>query len=449
MSGAAGRWWPGVSGGCVVDGINSWWGSSWLVSVGVVALGSSPVRAGDPPFNAEVVGQWDGSNETYADVWGEGDYAYVGQFGGSSVLIIDVGDPTTPVLAAEYSIPPPNQSASAQDLKVGNGLLLIALEGNGGPGDVEIVDVRDPTNPTFVVTVNIDELGNPHNIFYDRGFLYMIDDDRIGIVDLRDLDPDDPPAEPITELLWLMEDVGTSFVHDVVVRARPSGETWLYASAWNSLEVYDATNVADEPPVFLASVGGDSSHSVWPTDDGRFLVTGEERPGGGITVFEVIETGGTVSLEFRDSVNLSIGEAFSVHNQFCVGNRVYNAWYGAGMRAYDIDPATGLLTLASSLYTSDAFWGIYPLLGTDRLLLSDFSNGLVIIADLAPFPETCDGDANGDGTVDPLDSGFVLARFGCSVGTGDPGCDAADQNGDGAVNPLDSGFVLARFGDCQ
>ena len=61
---------------------------------------------------------------------------------------------------------------------------------------------------------------------------------------------------------------------------------------------------------------------------------------------------------------------------------------------------------------------------------------------------SCDGDANGDGVVDPLDSGFVLARFGCPVGEGDPGCDAADQNGDGVVDPLDSGYVLARFGDC-
>ena len=61
---------------------------------------------------------------------------------------------------------------------------------------------------------------------------------------------------------------------------------------------------------------------------------------------------------------------------------------------------------------------------------------------------TCDGDANGDGTVDPLDSGFVLARFGCEVGGGDPGCDIADQNGDGFVDPLDAGYVLARFGPC-
>ena len=70
------------------------------------------------------------------------------------------------------------------------------------------------------------------------------------------------------------------------------------------------------------------------------------------------------------------------------------------------------------------------------------------IINLVPAAE-CEGDANGDGTVDPLDSGFVLARFGCEVGAGDPGCDSADQNGDGIVNPLDSGFVLARFGTCN
>ena len=63
--------------------------------------------------------------------------------------------------------------------------------------------------------------------------------------------------------------------------------------------------------------------------------------------------------------------------------------------------------------------------------------------------DACEGDANSDGVVDPLDAGFVLARFGCPVGTGDPNCDTADMNGDGRVDPLDSGFVLARFGECS
>lgn len=63
-------------------------------------------------------------------------------------------------------------------------------------------------------------------------------------------------------------------------------------------------------------------------------------------------------------------------------------------------------------------------------------------------PDTCPGDANNDGSVDPLDTGYVLARFGCSVDE-DPACAMADQNADGAVDPLDVGFVLARFGECS
>lgn len=69
--------------------------------------------------------------------------------------------------------------------------------------------------------------------------------------------------------------------------------------------------------------------------------------------------------------------------------------------------------------------------------------------DVAGDAGSCDGDANGDGVVDPLDTGYVLARFGCSVGAGNANCDDADVNADGVVDPLDSGYVLARFGKCS
>jgi hypothetical protein len=59
----------------------------------------------------------------------------------------------------------------------------------------------------------------------------------------------------------------------------------------------------------------------------------------------------------------------------------------------------------------------------------------------------CDGDANGDGMVDPLDSGYVLSRFGCNIA--DPDCQAADVNDSGIVDPLDVGYVASRFGTCD
>lgn len=63
-------------------------------------------------------------------------------------------------------------------------------------------------------------------------------------------------------------------------------------------------------------------------------------------------------------------------------------------------------------------------------------------------PPVCEGDVNGDGAIDPLDTGYSLSRFGCSVGTGDAECDAADANADGIVDPLDVGYILSRFGVC-
>jgi hypothetical protein len=59
----------------------------------------------------------------------------------------------------------------------------------------------------------------------------------------------------------------------------------------------------------------------------------------------------------------------------------------------------------------------------------------------------CDGDANGDGVVDPLDSGYAAARFGADVML--PGNCQADVNCDGIIDPLDGGYILARFGTCN
>ncbi len=126
------------------------------------------------------------------------------------------------------------------------------------------------------------------------------------------------------------------------------------------------------------------------------------------------------------------GEAYRLDN----GNTVLNTGSDPLIREVTTDGET----------VWEVSWGGNRVLGH-----MTFIEGLedLYALDGKSVPEKCEGDANGDGTVDPLDAGFVLARFGCPVGSGDPDCDAADQNGDGEVNPLDSGFVLARFGECE
>ena len=348
-----------------------------LAALTGLLLGAASARAQDAPLSADLVGQWDGWTGEYADVWGDGDYAYVCHLEHPGVHIIDVSDPMNPVAVAEFLSP---LQGSAQDVKVHDGLMFVAVDGTG---KVVIADVRDPTNPqTLTVVDTLDGIG-PHNVFYDSGFLYQVDTERpiISIVDLSAYDPDQPPTDITTEK-WRLTEVGNDFVHDITVL---NGR--LYASAWNGgIQIYDVSDVANSQPSFLGSFKGRATHSAWPTFDGKYVVTGEERRRGGIKVHRITESGGSLTLEITDRLKLRRKDATSVHNQLIDGYRLYNAWYESGLRVYDIDPDSGNLYLVAGYdtyggTTGDSFgaWGVYPFLGPDKVLLSDIETGLYVV----------------------------------------------------------------------
>jgi hypothetical protein len=338
---------------------------------------------------------------------------------------------------------PPGAQGSAQDVKVADGLLFIGLEGGGSVG-VHIVDVRDPTNPIGLVNIDISGFNAIHNTFYDNGYLYIVDSGstRIGIVDLTTFDPDNPPAGPITELKWLLTGVGNAFVHDITVQ-----DGRMYASAWDSgLWIYDVTSVATELPSFLGQTpdGGNNTHSCWPTDNGDYVVTGEERSGGGIKVYRITEVGEALELELTDAFALPSNETFSVHNQTIVGYRLYNAWYDVGLQVFDIDPKTGLLDFVASYDTGTGGlgnWGVYPFLGPDKVLASDANEGLFIIS--VDPPQGPDPDLDNDGDVDAADLAILLGNWGSCAFCGN--C-PADLDGDCTVGAADLAILLGNWG---
>ena len=58
----------------------------------------------------------------------------------------------------------------------------------------------------------------------------------------------------------------------------------------------------------------------------------------------------------------------------------------------------------------------------------------------------CDGDVDGDGQVNPVDSGVVQSNFG---NTTDQALCNYDFDCDGQINPVDSGIVQSLFGMCE
>lgn len=396
-------------------------------------------------------GQWDGFSGQYADVWGYQDHAYIGRFYDSAVDIISVANPSDPQHVAEYLLPPPHQEADARDIKVADGMLFIGLEADGN-GSVHIVDVRDPANPVAFLDIVLPEFSLVHNLFYHQGFLFIVDlssGSGIAIVDLRSIDLDTPPTAPLTDILWTIPGGG---IHDVVAQGDRLYVCKLGAGLW----IYDIADLTNEAPQPLGSGPGISTHSCWPTADGHFVITGEERLGGGIKVYRVTDNpDGSVTLDIVDEVNFSLSTAFSVHNQAVIGNRIYNAWFQSGLQIFDVDPDTGWLSLVAgydtypqpTLPTYNGAWGIYPFLGDDRILISDISNGLFVfelidldgnddgVIDACEAPLLGRGDVNADGTVNVADAIYSLDVL--FMGVAAPCADAADSNDDGLLNIAD------------
>lgn len=408
------------------------------------AIYVTPAIAIDPPINAALVGRWDGYDGYYAQVEAEGHYAYLGAAIDDSpgqVQIIDIADPADPQLETTYFLSPRNQFRNTDDLTVVDGILYIALE-NQGTDLVEIVDVRDPSSPTFLTTARHTGIVAGHNVAYDDGFLYLADSrtPNVLIFDVRTLDPDSPPP-PITSACWIIENIGPDFAHDLTIH---NGR--LYVAAWNGgLHAYDVSDVANCPPTFLASVPGNSTHSIAINDDGTYIVTAEERVSGGLTLYEIDDTGDALTITPTDVYVLG-QESFSVHNPMIVGNRLYASWWQAGMYVLDINAVTSEFEFVARFDTTEAdanggglgAFGVYPGLGENTILVTDFEEGLFIID-----VDLCNTDLNGDGAVNASDLAILLGSWGpCE------GC-PADFNGDNVVDATDLAQLLGSWGPCE
>lgn len=110
-----------------------------------------------------------------ANVWGHGDFAYVGRWGrvaegqcpGTGVQIVDISDPTNPEEVASAAAYP---DTSAEDMRVQRihtrffrgDLLAVGIQrcvpfGAGVEGGLDLWDVRDPRNPVHLSFLSVGE----------------------------------------------------------------------------------------------------------------------------------------------------------------------------------------------------------------------------------------------------------------------------------------------------
>ena len=333
-------------------------------------------------------------NNRYADIWGEGDYAYIGSNLGSGVGIIDISTPSAPLLTAYYD--PPN--GRFLDIKVQNGVGYFASSNGGG---LHIVDLSDPENPQLIYQINSMTNGydDIHNVFVDGDFLYEADSETSTVKVFNVSNPSSP---------FFVRNIVTTdsrFVHDITVL-----NNRLYTSGFGgTTDIFDVTSIGSTAPALLGTVNsGANSHSNWVTSDNNLLVSAREILNGDVKIFDISNPNSPSLLSTITAASLGI-EAFSPHNVILFNDHLlFISWYQAGLQVVNIsDPGNPILvgsfdTFTGSVSGFDGNFGVYPFLGLGRILLSDVDGGLFIV----------DATSVADSDADQLNDDWEKEHFG-------------------------------------
>ena len=97
------------------------------------------LRANANPFPA---------HDRYANVWGDGNFAYVGSYFSNGVCIFDITNPDAPKLAFNYT--DPGFDSQLEDVEVQNGIGFFASNYQGG---IHIVNLSNPYAPKLITRI--------------------------------------------------------------------------------------------------------------------------------------------------------------------------------------------------------------------------------------------------------------------------------------------------------
>jgi choice-of-anchor B domain-containing protein len=340
------------------------------LAVGIVAsalLGIGAAAHAQTSSNMTLLGHLD-SYPAYSDIWGYTDplgreYAIMGTRQGTT--IVNVTDPATAYETGFIA----GAGSAWRDMKTYGHYAYVVTEGGGG---MDIVDLSDPENPVELTPYT--GFSSAHNIYIEEATARAYpcgtnNAQGFWILDLSD------PEHPVP-----VGSYAASYVHDLYVRDNVGFLAEINAP---SFSIFDLTNPT--APLRLAgpvTYPGAFTHNTWLTDDGKYMLTTDERVGGHVRIWD-IQNFLSISqvAEYQAPVTGSI-----VHNVTVRGDRAYVSYYSEGVRVVDIaqpdaPSEVGFYdTWAGSSGGYNGAWGVYPYLPSGHVLVSDIETGLYVFS---------------------------------------------------------------------
>jgi hypothetical protein len=391
---------------------------------------------------------------TYTDVWGDGDYGYIGSLE-SGVSIIDVSGPTFWAIPVGTFVPATPQQF--YDVKARDGYGYFSSLNGGG---TFVVDVSNPSVrfSVFQIDSSIGGHDNVRNAMISGDYLYQTNDtsSSIHIFDI---------SNPTLPAYVRTVDTGDSIgIFDVTVV-----ENRLYASGLGgtagegAVYVYDVTDPGGSFPPLLGQIPtGVNTSSAWPTNNAEYLVVTHHELGGDLGIWDISTLSQPTLATSADASDLGLS-SYSTGEVMLLDDILYVSWWEAGVQVLDLDNdlANNGVQLIGQFDTSnfssplDGFvgnQGVFPLLGHEKILVSDSRWGFFVLSAkfvLPPPPNY--GDFDNDDDTDGQD--FLAWQQGFGISSGASGVDGdADADSDVDMDDFDiwqANYNMAQGGGTQ
>lgn len=303
------------------------------------------------------------------------EYALVGTSLGLS--IVDITIPTNPTEI--FAIPgATGQGGFWREVREHNGYAYVTTEQNSG---LLVVNLTNLPNSAPYQTVNPGGLVTSHTVFIaSDGYAYINGTDlgQEGSTVILDLNanPWNPPV---------VGQFQTNYIHDCFER-----NDTLWAACINDgfIKVVNVSNKtqADLPQNTLAvwNTPQNFAHNCWPSDDGRYLFTTDEKPSSWLTCYDVSDLSNVTEVS---RIQAEPGDSTIIHNTYFLNDYCITSYYTYGVTIHDVSRKNNMVETGhfdtSPGFQGDGFngcWGVWPYLPSGNIIASDIETGLWILS---------------------------------------------------------------------
>ena len=367
----------------------------------VTLLSFIPVQSIGGTRGVELSGNWG-----WTDPETGREYALVGRMDGTA--FVDVTDPENPVYVGQLLKTEGSPGSFWREIKVYQNHAFIVSDGAGEHG-IQIFDLtrlRNVANPpqTFTEDAHYDRVQSVHNIVIneDSGFAYATGsnggDETCGgglhMIDIRD------PRNPQFAGCFSDPNTGiqrTGYTHDAqcVMYNGPDeehrGREICFNSNETALSIADVTDKQSPVPLAVAeypNVG--YTHQGWLTEDQRHLIMDDELD----ELNGLVDNTRTLIWDVSDLDDPILVEEFLNpnstavdHNQYVVGDKVYQSNYVQGLRIIDISDIENprevgffdTVPFGDNGARFDGSWSNYPFFESGTIVVNSGKEGLFLL----------------------------------------------------------------------